>query len=300
MEIRGTTRLVALLGDPVAHSLSPAMHNAAFARHGLNLAYVPLKVRGADLKAAAEALRAFGFRGANVTLPHKQNVIPCLDGISEISRMMGAVNTIVNDEGRLTGTTTDPAGFLEGFREAGHNFEGRSVALLGNGGSARTIAFALALEGRPERVLLAARDTEKSRRLVAEIGGKLGEAAARRFEAVALADYPQAKDGVEIVVNATPVGMSPDTELSPLPADALAGSAVAYDIVYAPERTRFLRDAEAMGLRAVGGLGMLVHQGRASFKLWTGIDPEAELFYGAAREQLARRAAQSSAAPDRR
>jgi shikimate dehydrogenase len=300
MEIRGTTRLVAILGDPVAHSLSPAMHNAAFAKHGQDMAYVPLKVRGADLKAAVEALRAFGFRGANVTLPHKQNVLPFLDGISEISRMMGAVNTIVNDEGRLTGTTTDPAGFLEGFREAGHSFEGRSVALLGNGGSARTIAFALALEGRPERVVLVARDVEKSRRLVAEIGGKLGEAAAKRIEAVALADYPRAKDGVEIVVNTTPIGMAPDVETSPLPSGALAGSEVAYDIVYVPEKTRFLRDAEAQGLRAVGGLGMLVHQGRASFKLWTGIEPEAELFYSAARAQLARKAARASASPERR
>jgi shikimate dehydrogenase len=300
MEIRGTTRLIAILGDPVAHSLSPAMHNTAFASHGLDLAYVPLKVRGADLKTAVEALRAFGFRGANVTLPHKQNVIPYLDGISEISRMMGAVNTIVNEEGRLTGTTTDPTGFLEGFREAGHGFEGRTVALLGNGGSARTIAFALALEGRPDRVVLAARDVEKSRRLLAEIGSKLGEAAAGRFEAVALADYPRARDGVEIVVNTTPIGMAPDVEQSPIPAAALAGSEVAYDIVYVPEKTRFLRDAEARGLRTVGGLGMLVHQGRASFKLWTGIEPEAELFYGAARAHLAqsaRKAARASASP---
>jgi shikimate dehydrogenase len=300
MEIRGTTRLIAILGDPVAHSLSPAMHNAAFSSHGLDFAYIPLKVRGADLKTAVEAIRAFGFRGANVTLPHKQNVIPFLDGISEISRMMGAVNTIVNDEGRLTGTTTDPAGFLEGFREAGHGFEGRTVALLGNGGSARTIAFALALDGRPERVILAARDVEKTRRLLAEIGSRLGEAAAKRFEAVALADYPRAGDGAEIVVNTTPIGMTPDLENSPLPASALAGSKVAYDIVYVPEKTRFLRDAEAQGVSTVGGQGMLVHQGRASFKLWTGIEPDAELFYGAARAQLAQKAARASAPPDRR
>jgi len=289
IEIRGTTRLIAILGDPVSHSLSPAMHNAAFAAHGLDYAYVPLRVRAADVKPAVEALRLFGFRGANVTLPHKQAVIPFLDSLSETSRLMGAVNTIVNEDGRLTGTTTDGQGFLEGFREAGHSFTGKTVAVIGNGGSARTIAFALALEGRPERVVLAARDVEKSRRLVAEIGGKLGEAAAKRFEAVALADYPLAKDGVEILVNTTPIGMTPDVERSPLPAGALAGSKVAYDIVYVPEKTRFLRDAEAQGLRAVGGLGMLVHQGRASFKLWTGAEPDAALFYGAARDRLAAR-----------
>src|SRR5262245_55864995 len=129
LEIRGTTRLIAVFGDPVAHSLSPAMHNPAFAAHDLDFAYVPLRVRHADLKAALESLRIFAFRGANVTVPHKQAVLPFLDGISDISRLIGAVNTIVNDEGRLTGTTTDPEGFLACFHEAGHSFHGRSVAL---------------------------------------------------------------------------------------------------------------------------------------------------------------------------
>ncbi|HLP42798.1 MAG TPA: shikimate dehydrogenase [Fibrobacteria bacterium] len=292
--IRGTTRFVALLGDPVAHSLSPAMHNAAFARHGLNFAYVPLRVRPADVKAALEGLRALGFRGANVTLPHKQAVLPHLDAVSEISRLMGVVNTLTIEDGRIMGTTTDPHGFLEGFREAGHDFAGKSVAVLGNGGSARTIAFALALEGRPARVLLAGRDVEKSHRLIGEIGSKLGEGAARTLEAVALADYGAAADGVQVVVNATPIGMHPDTEVSPIPANALRPGQVVHDIVYVPEKTRLLRDAEALGLPTVGGLGMLVHQGRASFRLWTGIEPDASIFHEAARSGLVARSAGES------
>lgn len=284
--IRGTTRLVAILGDPVSHSLSPAMHNAAFAAHGLDYAYVPLRVRPADLKAAVEALRTFGLRGANVTLPHKQAVIPFLDSLSETSRLMGAVNTIVNDDGRLTGTTTDGQGFLEGFREAGHSFTGKTVAVIGNGGSARTIAFALALEGMPRRIILAGRDGEKSRRLQSEIGARLKGGPGKTMDAIALSDYGSVMDEVDVIVNATPIGMHPDIGGSPLAAEDLRAGQIAYDIVYAPEQTRFLREAGARGLATVGGLGMLVHQGRAAFRLWTGTEPDAALFYRAARAQL--------------
>lgn len=289
-DIKGTTRLVAILGDPVAHSLSPAMHNAAFAKHGIDMAYVPLRVKPADVKQALDALRAFGFRGANVTLPHKQAVIPHLDALSEASRIIGAVNTIVNEDGRLTGTTTDGSGFLEAFREAGHSFTGRSVAVIGNGGSARTIAFALAMDAKPRRIVIVGRDLEKSRKLQAEVGGKLGGGPAKTMEAVTLADYASVKGEVDVVVNATPVGMHPDADGTPVPADDLASGQTVYDIVYVPEKTRLLRDAEARGLKTVGGLGMLVHQGRASFRLWTGTDPDAALFYQAARAQLAGRA----------
>ena len=139
MLIRGTTRLLGVLGNPVAHSYSPAMHNAAIERLGLDLIYVPMKVETRGLKSCLNAVRELDFLGVNVTVPHKQNVMPYLDEISEVSRMMGAVNTIVKRDGKLFGTTTDPEGFLAGFREAGHSFDGKSVAILGNGGAARTI-----------------------------------------------------------------------------------------------------------------------------------------------------------------
>ncbi len=300
MEILGTTRLIALLGDPVSHSLSPAMHNAAFEQYGLDFAYVPLRVQAAGLKTALDALRVFNFRGANVTLPHKTAVIPYLDQLSEIAQVIGAVNTIVNEDGRLVGTTTDPEGFLEGYREQGHSFIGQAVAILGNGGSARTIAYSLLMRDRPKRVLIVARDMEKSRRLAAEITERLGlgqGGALPEPEIMALSDYASVREGIDVVVNTTPVGMHPMVEASPLAPENLAAGQVVYDIVYAPERTRLIRDAEARGLKTVGGLGMLVHQGRASFEIWTGIKPEAQAYYAAAREKLARGIGEPRPAP---
>ncbi len=292
MEILGTTRLIALLGDPVAHSLSPAMHNPAFEHYGLDFAYVPLRVAAENVKTAMDALRAFNFRGANVTLPHKQTVIPFLDDVTEISRVIGAVNTILHDSGRLIGTTTDPEGFLECFREGGHSFIGQSVAIIGNGGSARTIAYALLMQDRPSRVLLVGRDVEKSKRLAAEIADRLelrgSSGALPAPEAVTFAQYTAIRKEVQVVVNTTPVGMHPNIDASPLNAADLEAGQTVYDIVYAPERTRLLKDAEARGLQTVGGLGMLVHQGRASFEFWTGIKPDAKMFYDSAREKLAR------------
>jgi len=268
------------------------MHNPAFDLYGIDFAYVPLRVRADDLETAVKALRIFNFRGANVTLPHKQAIIPFLDGVSDISKLMGAVNTIVNENGRLIGTTTDPEGFLKGFQEAGFSFTGRRVAVFGNGGSARTIVFALLTQDAPEKVVLVGRDPAKAKSLAAEIlavleksggGGKWPD-----LEAVGLSEYQAMHEAIDIVVNATPLGMHPNTESSPLRPEHLSPGQIIYDIVYTPERTRLIRDAEAMGLQTVGGLGMLVHQGCASFRLWTGTSPEAAPFYASAREQLAR------------
>lgn len=291
MEILGTTRLIALLGDPVAHSLSPSMHNASLDHYGLDFAYVPLRVPASGLKTALDAVRVFNFRGANVTLPHKTAVLPFLDDITVSARVIGAVNTILNDDGRLIGTTTDPEGFLEGYREMGHSFIGQTVAILGNGGSARTIAYALLMQDRPKSVVLVARDVRKSQALASEITERLGLGAGGALsapEVIALSDYASVKESIDVVVNTTPVGMHPNVEVSPLQPEDLVKGQVVYDIVYAPERTRLIRDAEKLGLKTVGGLGMLVHQGRASFQFWTGVKPDAEAFYEAARAKLAR------------
>lgn len=299
MDILGTTRLIALFGDPVAHSLSPAMHNPAFKLYGLDFAYVPLRVASENLKTALEAMRIFNFLGANVTLPHKQSVIPYLDEVTAISRAIGAVNTIVHQNGKLIGTTTDPIGFLNCFREKGHTFSGKSIAILGNGGSARTIAYALLMQDTPTKVTIVGRDQEKSQRLVAEIIKTLGLANAgtltSRPQAVALADYASIREEVQIVVNTTPVGMHPNSEVSPLRAEDLVVGQIVFDIVYAPERTRLIKEAEAMGLKTVGGLGMLVHQGCAAFEFWTGIKPEASQFYTSAQDTIARKAVGATA-----
>jgi shikimate dehydrogenase len=282
MSIKGSTRLIGILGNPVHHSLSPAMHNALFDHFDLDMAYVPLRVENSDLAVAVQALRALNFRGANVTLPHKQAVIPLLDEVSDLSRLIGAVNTIVNDNGRLVGTTTDPIGFREGFLETGLAFKGKAVALLGNGGSARTIAFTLAMMEETAGLALVARNAEKSQRLADEIEGKTG----KRPLCLSLDDYQGQAENFQIVVNTTPLGMYPDIEASPLSEEALRSSQVIYDIIYTPERTKLLQFAQRRKLNMVGGLGMLVHQGAASFKLWTGVEPDLRLMYRTVRKAL--------------
>ncbi len=310
MNLSGTTRLIGIFGDPIAHSLSPAMHNPAFAKYHLDFAYVPLQVKAKDLEKAVDALRIFNFRGANITLPHKQKIVPYLDQVSEISRLIGAVNTVVNEDGKLFGTTTDAEGFLMGFHEAGHRFSNRSVAIIGNGGSARTLIFALLLQDKlkvdksnteesgkekfgvdkPTRIFLIGRDSEKTKNLIEEIKNTLQNHSIafdpQSLEAKSLDQYSLYKNEIDIVINATPVGMKPNFSVSPLSPQDLVEGQIVYDIVYTPEQTQLLRDASSRGLKTVGGLGMLVHQGRASFKLWTRILPEASDYYINARKNL--------------
>jgi shikimate dehydrogenase len=282
MNIKGSTRLIGILGNPITHSLSPAMHNALFTQMGLDLAYVPLRVEPPDLKTAIQALRSLNFRGANVTIPHKQNVLPLLDEVSELSQMIGAVNTIVNENGRLLGTTTDPIGFREGFLATGLTFKGKSIAILGNGGSARTIAFTLAVMEEVGQIALVARNAEKSQALAQEILTKTG----KNLVCFTIADYAEEASAFQIVVNTTPLGMFPEIDVSPLPDDALLPSQIIYDIIYTPERTKLLQAAQRRKLNVVGGLGMLVHQGAASFKLWTGMEPDIKLMYRTVRKSL--------------
>ena len=281
MLIRGTTRLLGLLGNPLSHSYSPAMHNAAIDGLGLDLVYLPLKVETRGIEACLKAIRELDFLGVNVTIPHKLAVIPWLDEISEISRRIGGVNTIVCKDGKLSGTTTDPEGFLAGFQEAGHSFDGKTVVILGNGGTARTLAFTLLLMAKPARVIVAARDVSKSRVLGQEIHQKLN----RTLEVLDLADYFHHAGEMEIIVNATPVGMFPNAEQSPLKPEWLREGQIVYDLIYNPEETVLMRNARQQGCQTVGGLAMLVHQGIASFKLWTGIDPDPALYYNGIRKQ---------------
>ena len=281
MLIRGTTRLLGLLGNPLSHSYSPAMHNAAIDGLGLDLVYLPLKVETRGIEACLKAIRELDFLGVNVTIPHKLAVIPWLDEISELSRMIGGVNTIVCKDGKLSGTTTDPEGFLSGFHEAGHSFDGKTVVILGNGGTARTLAFTLLLMAKPARVIVAARDVSKSEVLAQEIHQKLN----RTLEVLDLADYSGHASEVEIIVNATPVGMFPNAEQSPLKSEWLREGQIVYDLIYNPEETVLMRNAHQQGCQTVGGLAMLVHQGMASFKLWTGIDPDPALYYNGIQKQ---------------
>jgi shikimate dehydrogenase len=252
-----------LLGYPLGHSVSPAMHTAALAETGLaGWTYAAQPVPPEGLPAAVENLRQPGVAGANVTVPHKQAIMSLLDGVTPVARAIGAVNTVVKQpDGSLLGHNTDAAGFLADLYTLGVRISGRPVLVLGAGGSARAVVAGCA--GVGARIRLVAR-----RRAQAE--------ALEGLAPVTLYDWTplgllQACDDTTLIVNCTPLGMAPDTGASPwLAGTPFPPTAFVYDLVYNPAETRLTRAAQAEGVRAATGLGMLVEQGALAFELWTG------------------------------
>jgi shikimate dehydrogenase len=278
--INGATQLLGLIGWPVSHSFSPAMHNAAIADLALNFVYVPLPVPPDEIATAVQGLPALGFRGVNVTVPHKQAVIPLLDEIGAGAQAIGAVNTIVIETGdwrleigsRLVGYNTDWSGFLTDLERFGVTVSGRDCLILGAGGSARAIAYALAsVKGR---VQVLARRIEQAQALVADLEPHFTTG---RLRARPLTDLPAVAQDImaPLIVNATPIGMTPKTKTSPWPDNCpFPAGAFVYDLVYNPTETRLMRQAQAAGCQAANGLGMLVQQGVLAFELWTGRQPD--------------------------
>ena len=268
--IDGRTRLVGLIGWPVAHSCSPAMHNAAFAALKLNWSYVPLPVRPEALAAAVAGLAALGFRGANVTVPHKEAVVPLLDSLSPEAARINAVNTIVVEEdGRLVGHNTDVAGFIAALRQSGFSPEGRAAVVVGAGGAARAAVHGL-LGAGAARILILNRSSARAEKLISELGTD-DRVQALPLTPEALVESAQEAD---LLVNATPVGLWPNAEASIWPMEVpIPARITVFDLVYNPVETLLLRQARAGGARTIPGLGMLISQGAAAFQLWTGIDP---------------------------
>lgn len=270
MEIPPGTELVALLGDPVAHSLSPRMHAAAFGALGLRWAYVALRVLPSELPEAVQGLRALGFVGANITVPHKEAASALVDRLDEVARACGAVNTIVFGEGRRAlGYNTDVAGVRRALQYGNVSVSGLRAAVLGAGGAARAACVALAHEGIAE-VVLFARRVERAEFLAGSMSTLFPGV---RFEAQPL-QQDALRWGLEeaaLLVNATPIGMHPDTDQSPIPSEEVLHDRMAVlDLVYTPARTRLLRMAERVGARPLSGLWVLAFQGAVSFELWTG------------------------------
>ncbi len=280
------TRVVGIIGDPIAHSLSPAMHNAAFAALGLDWVYVPVRVRSRDLEAALRGVRAMGWAGLNVTLPHKERVVRSLDRLTREARLTGAVNTIVRGPGGLTGHTTDGRGFLAALaRERGFRPRGARVVILGAGGSARAIAVALLGAGAGEIAILNRRP-----RRAAALARHLASGFPRaRIESGPLTPERagEAFAGAGLLVNATVVGMG-RTAHRGLPLARLPRRSIVSDIVYRPARTPLLAQAARHGLRTQGGLGMLLYQGAEAFSLWTGRPAPIGVMRRALRRALAR------------
>jgi len=273
MNINGKTQLIGLLGWPVGHSFSPAMHNAAAAALGLNWAYVPLPVRPEGLVSALGGLAALGFRGVNVTVPHKAAALPYLDAVYPAALAIGAVNTIVAGDGRLTGFNTDWSGFLTDLEGHGLALDGRDCVVLGAGGAARAVVYALLRAGA--RVTVLARRPEQAERLAADLHAGLPDASAPW--AAPMTNLAGVMDGVyhPVIVNTTPLGMAGAEAVSPWPEGVpLPGDAFVYDLVYNPPQTPLMAQAATAGCRAANGLGMLVNQAAEAFELWTGREPD--------------------------
>ncbi|UCC65664.1 MAG: shikimate dehydrogenase [Anaerolineae bacterium] len=286
------TKLVGLIGWPVEHSVSPAMHNAAFEALGLNWRYVLLPVRPGQVETAVRGLGALGFRGANVTVPHKGAVIPALDSLGPNARALGAVNTLVigqREDGRavIGGFNTDDKGALSALRGGGFEpEEGGCAVVVGAGGAARAVVFGLLRSGIGEVAVLS-RTLERARALVADLSDShtwLGTAHALPLTPETLTESARTAD---LLVNATPVGMWPHGGESlwpdgvPLPAHLIV-----FDLVYNPLETRLLGQVRESGARPVGGLGMLVHQGALAFQMWTGEWPPTDVMRAAAEKAL--------------
>lgn len=281
MEISGKTKLVGIFGDPVDHTISPAMQNAAFEALGLDMAYIPFHVRKSpahDLKAAIASIRALNLRGVNVTIPHKEKVLKYLDEVDPDAKAIGAVNTIVNRNGKLVGYNTDGPGYLLSLKEdTGFTVRGKRIIILGAGGAARAILKS-ALDKRPASVVVANRTLKRAEDLVREFESTftVEMQALKLDESIA----PFAKKA-SLVVNTTSIGMKGSGTLD-VPLNLLPKGAIVSDIVYVPLETAFLSAARARGLRVHYGLSMLVRQGALTFELWTGKKAPVEVMQRAA------------------
>ncbi|WP_019006991.1 shikimate dehydrogenase [Cohnella laeviribosi] len=258
------TLLFGVIGDPIRHSKSPVMMNRAFREAGINGAYGAFHVRPDRLGEAIAGIRALGFRGLNVTIPHKIEVMAYLDAIDESARAIGAVNTIVNEDGRLTGYNTDGIGYVRSLKEeAEPELGGKRILVVGCGGAARGIVWALTRE-KPASIVLANRTEERARELAASFAPDAGVTAVRWEQ------LREACADADVVINTTSVGMAPNVDATPIDPAWLAPGAVASDLIYNPLTTAFLRQAQARGCRIHGGLGMFVYQGAYAFEYWTG------------------------------
>ena len=259
---------VFLVGCPLGHSVSPVMQNAAFRATGLDWQYELLETSRDELPAKVARLREQDCAGANVTIPHKQTIIEFLDDVTDAAREIGAVNTIVKRGSQLVGENTDAYGFLQSLRVARVGPATARAVILGAGGAARAVAFALAATGAAN-IAIVNRTTARAMAFADELR--------RQYPLLALTvNHLEALGDATLFVNATPVGMAPSVDESPMPG-AFPRGVVAFDLVYCPIQTQFLRDAERAGAQTVGGIGMLVHQGAAAFELWTGQAAPVEL-----------------------
>jgi len=282
MAISGKTRVCGVIGDPIEHTLSPAIHNAAFNHLNLDFVFLAFRVKAADLENAIQGMRGLGIHGLNVTMPHKSTVISFLDEVDPTVKFLGSANTILNNEGRLSGFNTDGVGALKALRENGVELSEKKVLLLGAGGAAKAIAFSLAEEVGGLVVLN--RTPGKAKELAAVLGQRFGKK---------VVGGPLSSDTIQknlrdsdILINATKVGMHPHESQTMVEPQWLRSDLTVMDIVYNPIETRLAKDAKAVGAKVINGVEMLIYQGAVSFELWTSRSAPIEVMRRAALNKL--------------
>ncbi|MGR3293532.1 MAG: shikimate dehydrogenase, partial [Candidatus Scalindua sp.] len=273
-DINTETKLYGIIGNPVSHSMSPAIHNAAFIEKGLNNVYVPLKI--ANISTFMKECRKIDFHGFSVTIPHKERVLPFLDDIDHTARKIGAINTIVNQNGKLTGYNTDCMAAVMGLecsmKETNDTLNNKRISIIGAGGAARAIAFGLKEKGCD--ITIYNRTIERAEKLSLDVQC--------RFESF----EERHKIDSDILINTTSIGMFPNVDQTPVPKNILKESMIVFDAVYNPIETRLLRDAKGKGCHTVNGLSMFINQAAEQFRLWTNIDPPIELMTKVVKEML--------------
>lgn len=264
--------------------MSPQIHNAAFQAVGVDLAYVAFHVKKGDVRRAMDGVRALGVRGLSVTIPHKLDIIACLDEVDPVARNIGSVNTVVHRQGQLLGYSTDGPGALRALAAEGVDPSGRRVLLLGSGGAARAIAFTLGTLDPPPQLEILGVVPAELETLGADLRNKTPMAVTTRsLDAGALTD---ALAAAEVIIHATPIGMTPKTDASIVPADQIQPTHVVFDVVYTPLETKLLRDAKAAGAKAVPGIGMFVQQAAIQFEMWTDRDAPLDVMTQTVRKAL--------------
>ena len=285
MDIKGTTKIVGLFGHPVHHTFSPAMHNAAFEALGLDYVYVPFEVRPEDLEGAVRSLISLGIVGVNVTIPHKEKVIPFLDEVSPEAELIGSVNTIQVKDLRRMGYNTDAFGFETSLREGlGMELRSRRIFVMGAAGASRAVCFQAALSGA-EEIVIADIEAGRAEALCRAVAEKFPSCGVETCPAEASA-IQKVLAGKDLFVNATPIGMKPG-DPAVIQAGWLSPDTSVFDLIYNPEETRLLRETGDRGLKTMNGTGMLVYQGARAFEIFTGRKPPVETMLQVFKRKLA-------------
>lgn len=281
--ISPSTQICAVIGNPIAHSLSPAIHNAAFAELDLDFVYVACRVE--DVKNALAGMRALNnFRGMSVTIPHKIEIMKYVDEIAEVDRSIGSINTVINEQGKLVGLGTDGPGALKAIVDAGVNTDGKSILMLGSGGAARAISFTLARNAKLGELSILDVSENMLQRLTADL--RAGTDAFIKSELLTENSLAGAMEDADVIIHCTPVGMHPNKDASLIPAEFFKPEQVIFDIVYTPLETKLLTEAKSRGLKVISGVDMFINQAVLQFERFTGVDAPIEVMRRVVLEHL--------------